>query len=149
MPRDTEKRSAVVSAGTRIAYDDLPAAVQFLSEAFGLAERVEDRLADDADDKGGFTATWFELGDTTRMVGRAIPDAWAYATPAALLDARLSAMDTAMLRVLGDDVVRSANVARAAELAAAAVAECDMAGKPMGAANQGLPEPADPHLRLW
>jgi hypothetical protein len=84
-----------------------------------------------------------------QMVARAIPDAWSYATPAALLDARLTAVDAAMRRVLGDDVVSSSSVARAAELAAAAVRGCDMAGRAMGAANQAVPEPDEPHLRLW
>lgn len=84
-----------------------------------------------------------------RMVARAIPDAWSYATPSALLDARLASMDGAMRRVLGDAAVASASVARAAALAAAAVAGCDMGGRPMGAANQALPEPDEPHLRLW
>ena len=84
-----------------------------------------------------------------QMVARAIPDAWSYATPAALLDARLAAVDAAMRRVLGDDVVSSPSTSRAAQLAAAAVAGCDMAGRPMGAANQAVPEPDEPHLRLW
>jgi len=84
-----------------------------------------------------------------QMVARAIPDAWSYATPTALLDARLTGMDGAMRRVLGDDVVSSSAVARAAELAAAAVRSCNMAGRPMGAANQAVPEPDEPHLRLW
>lgn len=83
------------------------------------------------------------------MVARAIPDAWTYATPAAVLEARLVAMDRAMRRVLGDHVVLSDSVSRAAELAAAAVAGCDMSGRPMGAANQAVPEPDEPHLRLW
>src|SRR4051812_7586702 len=81
-----------------------------------------------------------------QMVARAIPDAWGYATPAALLDARLASMDRAMRRVLGDDAISSSAVARAAELAAAAVAGCDMAGHPMGAANQAVAEPDEPHL---
>lgn len=84
-----------------------------------------------------------------QMVARSVPDAWAYATPEALLDARLSAMDGALRRVLGDEAVASPRVARAAELAAAAVAGCTMAGRPMGAANQAIPEPGAPHLRLW
>ena len=84
-----------------------------------------------------------------RMVARAIPDAWSYATPSALVDARLGAMDGGMRRLLGDDVVGSESVARAADLAAAAVAGCAMAGRPMGAANQAVPEPSEPHLRLW
>jgi hypothetical protein len=83
------------------------------------------------------------------MVARAIPDAWTYATPAALLDARLDAMDGAIRRVLGDEVVGSPSVARAAGLAAAAVAGCDMSGRAMGAANQKVPEPDEPHLKLW
>jgi hypothetical protein len=83
------------------------------------------------------------------MVARAIPDAWSYAAPAALLDARLAAMDGAMRRVLGDDVVSSSSVSTAAEIAAAAVAGCNMAGRPVGAANQAVPEPDEPHLRLW
>jgi hypothetical protein len=83
------------------------------------------------------------------MVARAIPDAWSYATPSALLDARLTAMDYAMRRVLGDAIVSSSSVSRAATLAAAAVAGCNMAGRPMGAANQAVPEPDEPHLRLW
>ena len=84
-----------------------------------------------------------------QMVARAIPDAWSYAAPSALLDARVVAMDHAMRRVLGDDVITAPNVARAAELAANAVAGCSMAGRPLGAANQAVPEPSEPHLRLW
>ena len=84
-----------------------------------------------------------------QMVARAIPDAWRYATPSALLEARITAMDAAMRRVLGDDVVSSLTVSRAATLASAAVAGCDMAGRPMGAANQSVPQPDEPHLRLW
>src|SRR3954452_15715035 len=84
-----------------------------------------------------------------QMVARAIPDAWTYATPAALLDARRTAIDQAMRRVLGDDVVTSPTVARAADLAAKAVAGCNMAGRPLGAANRAVPERGEPHLRLW
>ena len=84
-----------------------------------------------------------------RMVARAVPDAWAAASPAALLDARVESMDRALRRVLGDDVCTSPSVARAADLMAAAVAACDMAGRPLGAANQAVPEPSEPHLRLW
>src|SRR5215210_2556920 len=65
------------------------------------------------------------------MVARAIPDAWAYASPAQLLDARISSIDRALRRVLGDEAVCAPGVARAAELASAAVAGCDMAGRPM------------------
>src|SRR3954470_5670565 len=42
-----------------------------------------------------------------KMADRPIPDAWNYASPAALLDARAAAVDAALRRVLGDDVLRS------------------------------------------
>ena len=83
------------------------------------------------------------------MVARAIPDAWSYASPEALLDARLSSMDLALRRVLGDDVVSSTAVARAADLAWATAESCDMTGRVMGASNQAVGEPSEPHLRLW
>jgi hypothetical protein len=83
------------------------------------------------------------------MVARAIPDAWHHASPSALLEARIDSIDLALRRVLGDGVANAPEVARAAELAAAAVAGCDMTGRPVGAANQAVVEPDDPHLRLW
>lgn len=92
-------------------------------------------------------ALFFNFNPT--MVARAIPDAWQYASPGALLDARIDAMDSALRRVLGDDVVRSSAVARAAELATAAVERCEMTGRAMGAANQAVRAPDEPHLRLW
>jgi len=93
------------------------------------------------------TALFFNFAPP--MVARAIPDAWHYASPAALLDARIDAIERALRRVLGDDAVRGAGVARAAELASAAVAGCDMTGRAMGAANQAVTAPDEPHLRLW
>ncbi len=84
-----------------------------------------------------------------QMVARAIPDVWSCATPAALLDARLTSIDRALRRVLGDEVSASSAIARAADLAASAVAGCDMAGRPMGAANQAIVVHDEPHLRLW
>jgi hypothetical protein len=93
------------------------------------------------------TAVFFNFHP--RMVGRAIPDAWTYASPAALLDARAIAIDVTLRRVLGDHVVLSASMKRAASLAASAVAACDMAGRPMGAANQAVAAPDEPHLQLW
>ena len=93
------------------------------------------------------TALFFNFAPS--MVARAIPDAWSCATPTALLDARIDAMDGALRRVLGDDAVRSRGVARAAELACAAVARCDMSGHALGSANQAVEAPDEPHLRLW
>ena len=82
------------------------------------------------------------------MVERAIPDAWSCAEPSQLIEARLSAMDAALRRVLGD-AIDSDDVARAASLAMDAVHSADFSGRPLGAANAALPDPERPHLRLW
>ena len=93
------------------------------------------------------TAVFFNFHPA--MVGRAIPAAWTFASPAALLDARLTSIDAALRRVLGEDLLGSKQVLRAASLAAAAVAACEMAGRPLGAANQAVASPDEAHLRLW
>ncbi|MEU9669606.1 hypothetical protein AB0E25_29295 [Streptomyces bobili] len=82
-------------------------------------------------------------------VARAVPDAWGYAGPADVLAARERAMDTAMTRVFGADTVGSAEMAEAADLAWEAAQAADTAGRVLGAANQALPRPAQPHVRLW
>ena len=83
-----------------------------------------------------------------RRVDGAIPDAWSYAEPRQLLDARLSAMDAALGRLLGD-AIGGPDVRRAAELAMAAVESADFSGRPLGAANAALADPGVPHLKLW
>lgn len=83
-----------------------------------------------------------------RMVHRAIPDAWGFASPQQLLEARLDAIDDALRRLLGD-AIDSGDVRRAADLARAAIEDCDYAGRPLGAANAALTAPAAAHLSLW
>ncbi len=84
-----------------------------------------------------------------QRVERAIPDAWAYAEPRQLIDARLSAMDAALGRLLGEaidgpDVRRAASLATEPQSTAA-----DFSGRPLGAANAALADPGAPHLQLW
>jgi hypothetical protein len=83
-----------------------------------------------------------------RRVEHAIPDAWAYAEPQQLIDARLSAMDVALGRLLGE-AIDGPDVQRAASLASAAVHAANFSGRPLGAANAALADPAAPHLQLW
>src|SRR5580704_14898435 len=83
-----------------------------------------------------------------RRVERAIPDAWAFAEPHQLVDARLSAMDAALRRLLGE-AIDGPDVRRAASLATAAVHATDFSGRPLGAANAALADPGAPHLQLW
>ena len=83
------------------------------------------------------------------MVRRAIPDAWSYASPDALLLARLEGVDQALRRVLGPEVAADPDIAEAAGLARAAAEATSIAGRPLAAANAALPWPAEPHLVLW
>jgi hypothetical protein len=82
-------------------------------------------------------------------VARALPDAWQCATPPDVLAAREQAMEAAMTRLFGPDVVTSADMAEAADLAWDAAEAAGTAGRPLAAANQALHRPRLPHTRLW
>ncbi|MET9908432.1 hypothetical protein ABZZ74_16705 [Streptomyces sp. NPDC006476] len=82
-------------------------------------------------------------------VARALPDAWQYAAPPDVLAARERAMEAAMTRLFGPDVITSADLAEAADLAWNAAEAADTAGRPLAAANQALDRPRLPHTRLW
>ncbi|MGW7383939.1 SCO6745 family protein [Streptomyces sp. NPDC054794] len=82
-------------------------------------------------------------------VARALPDAWRYATPAEALVAREQAMDAAMTRLFGADVIASPELAEAADLAWEAATAANTAGRVLAAANQALDRPERPHVRLW
>ncbi|MFC6158190.1 SCO6745 family protein [Kribbella jiaozuonensis] len=88
------------------------------------------------------------------MVARSLPDAWTYATPEQLLDARLTAVDNAVRRLFPDappyqTVWSGEPVKRAAELARRAAELAPVAGRPIAAANAALEWPDEPHLALW
>jgi len=87
-------------------------------------------------------------GFAPARVRRALPDAWSYASPAAVLAARESAVDRSMRAVFGP-AIDSAELAEAAELAWTAAQVADITGRPLAAANQALPKPEAPHLALW
>jgi hypothetical protein len=93
------------------------------------------------------TATFYNF-DPSR-VARAIPDAWTIATPEAFLHTRLSGVDGALRRMLGDEVISGAHLAEAADLMRAAAEHAPIGGRPLAAANAALPWPAEPHLVLW
>ena len=79
------------------------------------------------------------------MVAKALPSAWARATPEACLEAR-AAVSTAALRAAGAD---PAACERAASLLGPVAAAADPTGRPLFAANAALQPPADPVGRLW
>jgi Helix-turn-helix family len=86
-------------------------------------------------------------GFAPSIVGRAIPDAWRFASPQAVLDARLESAPAA-LREHVDDALLS----RAGELAGLlwdGAAGCRYDGRPLAAAWAGVPRPDDPVGSLW
>jgi hypothetical protein len=83
------------------------------------------------------------------MVARALPDAWARATPAAVLAARADLADATLRRALGD-TAGGPEVAAAADLAVALARAAPLAGRTLAAAHAGVPVPdRDPLRRLW
>ncbi len=92
------------------------------------------------------TATFYNFAP--RLVERALPDAWGFASPAKVLDARLAGLDRAFGRIFGSD--RSGReVVSAAEIARRAAESVTVVGRPLAAGNSALPWPADPMLALW
>ncbi|MEU6538974.1 hypothetical protein [Streptomyces sp. NPDC047000] len=80
------------------------------------------------------------------MVRRAVPGAWGFAAPEAVLRARAGAATAALRRVV-PSVADAA--ARLVPLLERTVAVADGAGRPLFAANRGLPTPEDPVGALW
>ncbi|WP_338495693.1 hypothetical protein [Streptomyces sp. SJL17-4] len=95
------------------------------------------------------------------MVARYVPGEAAPnppAQPAAVLAARLRAVDRTYRAVLGEDTVKSPELAEAAALARRAAEAAGAEGtagaagaeqRPLAAANAALPWPEAPHLVLW
>lgn len=94
-------------------------------------------------------ATFFNFRPS--MVERALPDAWALASPAAVLDARREgSVDTlGMLFGVGSSSSERAELAEAVDLAEQAVDACEVAGRPLFAALTALERPEDLLGRLW
>ena len=97
---------------------------------------------------GVVVATFFNFNP--RFVHACLDGVWSTIDPKAVLAVRVSAVDKALRRGLGD-LVRSADVARAADLLRSAAESIidDVGGRPLFAAHAALPWPAEPHLVLW
>ncbi|WP_413759764.1 SCO6745 family protein [Streptomyces sp. MMBL 11-3] len=83
------------------------------------------------------------------LVARHVPAVWRTASPETVLGARARAVDATLRRLLGDEVLASAEVAEAARLALRATEACTGAARPLYAAHADLPVPGEPHLMLW
>jgi helix-turn-helix protein len=91
-------------------------------------------------------ATFFNFHP--RMVAQFLADVWHLTTPEQVIIARVQAADAALRRLLGD-LVESAEVTEAAELAREAAEACPIAGRPLFAGYCALTWPEQPHLVLW
>ncbi len=86
------------------------------------------------------------------LVHAAIPASWEVATPVQLVAARFAAVDAALRRLLGEEVIESEAMARAAglaRLAAEAASRRGLEGRPLAAAHADVGWPDEPHLQLW
>jgi len=92
------------------------------------------------------TATFFNFAPW--MVERALPDAWAIASPTEVLATRFEGVDGALRARLANQL-GSAELREAAALAGAAREACDTVGRPLAAAWAGVDPPDEPHLALW
>jgi hypothetical protein len=97
------------------------------------------------------TASFFNFAPA--MVERAIPDAWALASPSAVLEARLDAVDHTLRRLLGPgpggSELGGAELIEAFELARRAGDACSVTGRPLAAAWAGVTAEGPPHVALW
>ncbi len=92
------------------------------------------------------TATFYNFAP--KMAARALPDAWGFASPAKVLDARLAGAQRALGRILGPEG-SSPEVSSAADIARRAAEAVTVVGRPLAAANAALAWPSDPLLVLW
>lgn len=91
-------------------------------------------------------ATFFNFHPS--LVHRAIPDAWGYAPPDAIWNARLDAIGGVLDGVLGPIAEQPELQALAGELIDAAHA-ASASGRPLFAATRSMPVPEVPVQRLW
>jgi hypothetical protein len=96
---------------------------------------------------GVVTATFYNFNPT--LVARSIPEAWELATPATVIDARYVAVDAALTRLLGEEVIASADMLTLSALVREAAAACTPEGRPLYAGNADLGWPDPPHLVMW
>jgi Arc/MetJ family transcription regulator len=155
----TTNAEALLARKTWRTLEPLHGMIYFVPEAAAAYERVgitgrAGYFASRAAPMGAVTpevvvSTFFNFNP--ELVHAALPRAWEITTPEALLTARLEAVDGAFRRLLGDELVTSREMRRAAELArsAAEVASSRVEGRPLCAGHANLPWPDEAHLVLW
>ena len=96
---------------------------------------------------GVVTATFYNFSPD--LIAHCIPRAWELARPDAVISARFAAVDAALTRLLGPDVIASPDMITMAALTREATAACRPEGRPLYAGHAGLDWPDPPHLVMW
>jgi hypothetical protein len=96
---------------------------------------------------GVVAATFYNFSPS--LVAHCIPGAWDLASPAAVIGARFAAADAALTRLLGPEVIASAEMTTMAGLVREAASGCGVEGRPLYAGHADLDWPDAPHLVMW
>jgi hypothetical protein len=96
---------------------------------------------------GVVTATFYNFSPA--LVARSIPLAWKLASPEVVISARFAAADAALTRLLGPEVIASADMVTLAALLREAASACRAEGRPLYAGHADLAWPDAPHLVMW
>lgn len=83
------------------------------------------------------------------LVGDRLPGLWQQVGTARAVEARQAAAGAVLHRLLGADLIGSAELAEAAKLATVAASSGQLPGRPLYAANTALEQPEPPHIALW
>ena len=93
------------------------------------------------------TATFYNFNP--ELIAKYIPRAWTLASTAEIIDARFAAVDAMYRRLLGTEVIESAELAELAGLARQATEGARPEGRPLYAGHAAIAWPTQPHLVLW
>jgi hypothetical protein len=96
---------------------------------------------------GPVTAAFYNF--SPGLVARSIPAAWELASPEVVVKARFAAVDAALSRLLGPDVIASDDMVTMAALVREAASACSAEGRPLYAGHADLDWPDAPHLVMW
>lgn len=86
-------------------------------------------------------------GFAPAMVARAIPDAWKFADPTAVLDARLASAAVALRQHVDEESIDG--LAELSDLLWQAIGGCRFDGRPLAASWSAVAKPADPVAATW
>src|SRR3954468_22316156 len=96
---------------------------------------------------GVVTATFYNFSPS--LVAHMIPRAWTLASPEQVIEARWDVARTSLTRLLGDEVIDSAEFAELAGLLREACDALTPEGRPLHAGQAALGCPGEPLLDLW